>query len=239
MEITTCAEVALLIDHSILHPTFTDNDLEIQCALAAKLRTATVCVKPYHVEKAAELLKDSGVSISAVIGFPHGNCNIEVKVFETLQVIVEGAKEVDMVINIGKALQGDWDYIKNEIEAVHDACIENKAILKVIFETDYITKEEDIIKLCEICNECNIEFVKTSTGFGFVKNTDGKYICNGATNTNIKLMREYCIPEIQVKASGGIRNLTQLLSAVENGATRIGTSASEEIIQEAYKKYGL
>jgi deoxyribose-phosphate aldolase len=239
MNITTSREVASIIDHSILHPTFTDTDLEKQCALAVKYHTATVCVKPYHVELASVLLKDTNVAVCAVIGFPHGNSNIEVKVFETLQVIVEGAKEVDMVINIGKALQGDWDYVHSEIEAVHDTCIENKATLKVIFESDFVTKPEDIIKLCKICNDCNVEFVKTSTGYGFVKDVDGKYTHTGATKANLELMRKHCKPEIQIKAAGGIRTLDQLLSAVESGATRIGVSATEEIMNEAYLKFGV
>lgn len=239
MNPTTSAEVASIIDHSILHPTYTDTDLEKQCAIAVKLNTATVCIKPYHVGRAAELLKESSVAICAVIGFPHGSSNIEVKVFEALQVIVDGAHEVDMVVNVGKALQGDWEYIHCEIEAIHDACVENKVALKVIFETDYINREEDIVKLCQICNECNVEFVKTSTGYGFLKDLDGKFYYNGATSANIELMRKHCSPEIQIKAAGGIRNLDQLLLMVKSGATRVGATASEEIVAEAYKRFGI
>ena len=129
---TRVSDIAKMIDHSILHPTFTDDDLKKNCEIAGKYHVATVCVKPYHTRMAAEILKDSDVAVCAVIGFPHGNSTTEIKIAETLQVIKDGATEVDMVANIGKVLQGDWSYIDNEIMTINDTCLNNTAILKVI-----------------------------------------------------------------------------------------------------------
>ena len=234
---TTANDIAGMIDHSILHPTFTDTDLKRNCEIAEKYHTATVCVKPYHTKMAAELLNGSGVAVCAVIGFPHGNSTIDIKAAETLQVIKDGAAEVDMVVNIGKVLQGDWNYIDSEIKTIQDTCLRNSAIVKVIFETDFITHDEDKIKLCEICSRHKTAFVKTSTGYGFVKGSDGKYSYEGATEHNVKLMRTYCAPEIQIKAAGGIRNLEQVLKMRELGVTRIGATATAEIVEEAKKRF--
>jgi deoxyribose-phosphate aldolase len=233
----TSREIAALIDHSVLHPSQTDQDLQEQCHIAAKYKVASVCVKPYHVKLAATLLKDSETKVCAVIGFPHGNNSIAVKVFETLQVCEDGAREVDMVINIGKALQGDWNYLFEEIKAVHDECLNQHAILKVIFENDFMPNDSTKIKLCQVCNEVKVEFVKTSTGFGFVKDAEGKFYCKGATEHDLQLMRRHCNSSIQIKAAGGIRNLDQLLKAVASGASRIGASATEKIIEEAILRF--
>jgi deoxyribose-phosphate aldolase len=233
----TVSDIAKMIDHSILHPTFTDNDLKNNCEIARKYHVATICVKPYHTRMASDILKGSDVAVCAVIGFPHGNSAIDIKVAETLQVIKDGATEVDMVVNIGKVLQADWDYIDNELKAIYDICLKNKALLKVIFETDYITRDEDKIKLCELCSKHKVAFVKTSTGYGFVKGIDGKYSYEGATEYNVKLMRKYCAPEIQIKAAGGIRNLEQVLKMRELGVTRIGATATADIIETARRKF--
>lgn len=226
-----------MIDHSILHPTFTDDDLKKNCEIAGKYHVATVCVKPYHTRMAAEILKDSDVAVCAVIGFPHGNSTTEIKIAETLQVIKDGATEVDMVANIGKVLQGDWSYVDNEIKTINDTCLKNKAILKVIFETDFLSRDEDKIKLCEICSNHKVAFVKTSTGYGFVKNDDGKFSYVGATEHDLKLMRKHSAPGVQIKASGGIRNLDQILKVRELGVTRVGATATVAIIEEARKRY--
>ncbi|MDX2432196.1 MAG: deoxyribose-phosphate aldolase, partial [Bacteroides sp.] len=143
----TIYNLAKMIDHSILHPTFTDNDLKRECEVAKKYDVASVCVKPYMVKSAIEYLKGSDVLTGCVIGFPAGNSTIATKVFEAEYACKEGAVEIDMVINIGKTLQGDWDYITEEIKAVSDASHKHGAIVKVIFETDYVNKEEDIVKL--------------------------------------------------------------------------------------------
>jgi deoxyribose-phosphate aldolase len=233
----TIHTVAKMIDHSILHPTFTDDDLRTNCGIAMKYHVAAVCVKPYHTKMAAELVQASDVAVCAVIGFPHGNSTIDLKAAETLQVIKDGAAEVDMVLNIGKTLQGDWNYIDTEIQTMQDTCLRNNALLKVIFETDYLSRDEDKIRLCELCSKHRVAFVKTSTGYGFVKGTDGKYSYEGATEHNIKLMRKYCSPEVQIKAAGGIRTLEQALKMREFGVTRIGATTTIEIMEEAKRRF--
>jgi deoxyribose-phosphate aldolase len=234
---TSVADIARMIDHSILHPTFTDDDLKKNCELAKKYHTATACVKPYHTTMAAELLHGSDVAVCAVIGFPHGNSTIGVKEAETLQVIGDGAREVDMVVNIGKVLQGDWNYMDSEVKTIQDACAANGAIVKVIFETDYITRDKDKIKLCELCNKHKVAFVKTSTGYGFVKRNDGTYSYEGATEHNVRLMRTYCDPEIQIKAAGRIKNLDQVIRMRELGVTRIGATTTVDILEEAKRRF--
>lgn len=235
---TKVKELAKMIDHSILHPTMTDEDLKRECEIAKKYDVASVCVKPYMVKQACELLKGTTVFVGSVIGFPAGNSTIPVKVFETETACKDGAVEIDMVINIGKALQGDWDYIEEEIKAVTEASHQYGAIVKVIFETDYVTKKEDIIKLCEICTIVNADYVKTSTGFGFVKGTDGKYDYTGATIPNLQLMRQHSGPKVKVKAAGGVRTLDQLIAAKEAGCARCGATATTAIIEEAIRRFG-
>jgi deoxyribose-phosphate aldolase len=230
-------ELAKMIDHSILHPTLTDEDLRRECEVAKKYDVASVCVKPYAVKQAAELLKGSDVPVGCVIGFPAGNSAIEVKVFEAEVACNDGAVEIDMVINIGKALQGDWDYIEKEIGAVTQKCHENGAIVKVIFETDYVTKKEDIVKLCEICTKVDADYVKTSTGFGFVKNDDGKYSYTGATIPNLELMKKSVGPGVKVKAAGGVRTLDGLLAVQKAGCSRCGATATIAILEEAKKRF--
>ncbi len=234
----TVKELARMIDHSILHPAMTDADLERECKVAAKYGTASVCVKPYHVKRAKELLEGSDVLTGCVIGFPAGNSTITTKVFEATEAAKSGAVEVDMVINIGKALSGDWDYIEREIGAVARACHENGAIVKVIFETDYISDDPSIVKLCEICTRVKADYVKTSTGFGLVKGEDGKYSYTGATIHHLKLMKASVGEGVKVKAAGGVRTLDQLLAVREAGSTRCGATATIAILEEAKKRFG-
>lgn len=231
-------ELAKMIDHSILHPTLTDEDLKRECETARKYGVASVCVKPYAVSQAVELLKGSDVLVGCVIGFPAGNSAIEVKVFEAEKACKDGAVEIDMVINIGKALQGDWNYIGKEIQAVTDVCHQNGAIVKVIFETDYVTKETDIVSLCEICTSLGADYVKTSTGFGFVKQPNGGYNYTGATIPTIELMKKSVGPNVKVKAAGGIRTLDGLLAVQQAGCTRCGATATEAILEEAVERFG-
>lgn len=234
----TVTELAKMIDHSILQPTHTDEDLIKQCTVARKYNVASVCVKPYAVRKAVELLEGSDVAVGCVIGFPHGNSATAVKVFETEQACNDGAVEIDMVINIGKALGGDWKYVENEIRTVTETCHRNQAIVKVIFETDYITKTEDKIRLCEICTRVGSDFVKTSTGYGYVKLPTGDFNYKGATVSDIELMRKHSGPKVQVKCAGGVRNLDDLLKMKSAGATRSGATATEAILTEALKRFG-
>jgi deoxyribose-phosphate aldolase len=235
---STVSELAKMIDHSILQPTHTDEDLVKQCAVAKKYNVASVCVKPYAVKAAVEKLRGSNVETGCVIGFPHGNSSTAVKVFEAEQGCLDGATEIDMVINIGKALGGDWSYVENEIKAVADACHAHSAIVKVIFETDYITKTEDKITLCKICTRAGADFVKTSTGYGFVKLPDGNFNYKGATLQDVELMRKYSGPNVKVKCAGGVRTLDDLLKMKAAGASRSGATATEAILTEAAKRFG-
>jgi deoxyribose-phosphate aldolase len=234
---TTVKEIAKMIDHSILHPTFTDDDLLKQCEVAKKYHVASVCVKPYAVKKAVEYLKNSDVQTGCVIGFPHGNSSIAVKVYETEQACLEGAKEIDMVINIGKALSGNWSYINDEIITITHCCHKYNSMVKVIFETDFITNETDKIRLCEICTKAGVDYVKTSTGYGFVKLPNGDYNYKGATVNDVILMRKYSGQYVKVKAAGGIRSLDDLLAVKEAGAARVGATATETILIEAAKRF--
>jgi len=235
---TKAEELAKMIDHSILNPSHTDEDLRKNCEIAKTYNVASVCVKPYAVKQAVGYLKGSDVKVGCVIGFPQGNSSIEVKVFESVMACNDGAVEIDMVINIGKALGGDWGYIEKEIKAITDACHKNKAIVKVIFETDYVTKTEDKIRLCEICTKAGSDFVKTSTGYGYVKLANGDFNYKGATVEDIALMRKYSGPKVQVKAAGGVRTLDDLLKMKAAGATRCGATATEAILKEAVKRFG-
>lgn len=234
---TITYQLAKMIDHSILHPTLTDEDLRRECAVALKYNVASVCAKPYAVKMTAEILKGSDVLVGCVIGFPSGNSSIPVKVFETEQACKDGAVEIDMVINIGKALQGDWDYITREIKSVTDVCHQHKAIVKVIFETDYVTSENDIVKLCHICTEVGADYVKTSTGFGFVKQPNGDYNYKGATIPTLELMKKSVGPLVKVKAAGGVRTLDQLLAVHEAGCSRSGATATSTILEEAMTRF--
>ena len=230
-------ELAKMIDNSILHPTMTDEDLRRECEVAKKYDVASVCVKPYAVKQAADLLKGTDVLVGCVIGFPAGNSAIEVKVFETETACNDGAVEIDMVINIGKALQGDWDYVENEIGSVTNTCHKNGAIVKVIFETDYISKKEDIIKLCNICSKVGADYVKTSSGFGFVKKENGDYNYLGATIENLELMRANSGPKVKVKAAGGVRTLDGLLAVQIAGCARCGATATISMMEDAKKRW--
>lgn len=231
----TLESLAKMIDHSLLHPTLTDAEILEGCEIARRYDVATVCVKPYAVATCKEVLKGSNVGVCSVIGFPHGNSTTTLKVAEAVQAIGDGATEIDMVINIGKALGGDWDFVRADIEAVNQACARNGALLKVIFETDYL-QDEHIIKLCQICSQLKVAFIKTSTGYGFVKQPSGDYNYTGATEHNLSLMRQNSAPEVQLKASGGVRSLDQLLQVRALGATRCGATATEAMLAEAKKR---
>lgn len=228
----TLRDIAKMIDHSLLHPTMTDADVRRGCDLARKYDTATACVKPYSIPLAREVLDGSGVGVCPVIGFPHGNSTTRVKVIEAEEAARAGGSEIDMVINVGKALGGDWDYVSAEVRAINDAVRAEGAILKVIFENDYL-KDEHIIRLCEICSGAGVAFVKTSTGYGFVKQADGSYNYKGATIPHLKLMRRHSAPSVQIKAAGGVRTLDDLLLVRSLGVSRIGATATEAIVEEA------
>ncbi len=235
---TTTTELARLIDHALLHPTLTDAELRAGCALAAHYGVASVCIKPYAVADAAGWLVGTGVRVGTVIGFPHGSHATEDKVAETENACAAGAAEIDAVVNVGKVLGGDWDYVQREITALREATRRHGAVLKVIFENDYLPTDAPKIRLCEICSAAAVDFVKTSTGYGFVRGADGRYATAGATKHDLKLMRRHAAPTVGVKASGGIRTLDDLLRARSWGVTRIGTSATAALLEEARQRFG-
>ncbi len=161
--------IVKLIDHAVLQPTQTDEDVRAACAFCGELDVASVCVKPSHVPLAAESLRNSTVLVSTVIGFPHGGTTTDTKVAETQLACRQGAREVDMVVNVGKVLSGDWSYVERDIRAVVDAARKGGAITKVIFETGLLPDDDTKIHLCQLSEAAGAAFVKTSTGFGFIK----------------------------------------------------------------------
>jgi deoxyribose-phosphate aldolase len=227
--------LAKMIDHSLLHPALTDEAIAMGCELAKRYYVATACVKPYSIRPVKEILDGSGVGVCAVIAFPHGNSATSIKVGEAADAVRSGATEIDMVVNIGKVLGGDWDYVSTEVRSINEAVTGEGAILKVIFENDFL-EDDHIRRLCAICAECAVAFVKTSTGYGFVKQADGKYTYAGATEHHVRIMRENCPPRIGVKAAGGIRTLDDLLRFRRLGASRIGATATAEILEEAKRR---
>lgn len=228
----TYEEIAGMIDHSLLHPTMTDAELRAGCEIAARYRVASVCIKPYAVAMAAELLRGSGVAVGAVIGFPHGGNATEIKRHETEIACRDGATEIDMVINVGKALGGDWDFVEADIRAVCNEAHRHGAIVKVIFENDYLSGDEIKIQLCRICERVGADFVKTSSGYGFVKGADGRYGYEGATDHDLGLMRASVSAKVQVKAAGGIRDLDSLIRVRDLGVTRCGATATATMLDE-------
>ena len=239
----TYEELAKMIDHSLLHPTMTDQELEEGCKLAAHYGVASVCIKPYAVKRAAELLKGTGVLVGAVIGFPHGNSATESKRYETELACKDGAAEIDMVINIGKALGGDWDYVERDIKAVCDEAGRHGAKVKVIFENDYLTKggagltsDDFKRKLCQLCERAGAAWVKTSSGYGFVKQADGSYNYKGATEHDLALMRASVSAKVQVKAAGGVRDLDGLIKVRDLGGSRCGATATAAMMEDYRKR---
>jgi deoxyribose-phosphate aldolase len=232
-------EIMKMVDHSLLSPTLTDEELKEGCQLAAKYHTASVCVKPYHVKQAAEFLQDSDVLVGGVVGFPHGNSSIEIKILEAARVIRDGAVEIDMVLNIGKVLSEDWRYIRQEIASISMVTKNAKAVLKVIFENDLLPDDRYKIRLCEICSQIGVDFVKTSTGYNYIKGRDGKYTYYGATMHDLELMLKHTQPEVQVKAAGNSGSLDVVLKLREMGVTRTGTGKTAKLYQDAVEKFGV
>lgn len=170
-----------------------------------------------------------------MIGFPHGNSTTNIKVAEATEAAQAGGAEIDMVVNVGKVLGGDWEYVREEIDQINKAVTGNGAILKVIFENDYLAPEH-ITQLCEICTEVGVAFVKTSTGYGFVKQADGSYNYKGATVGHLRLMKEKVGEGVQIKAAGGVRTLDDLLHVMSLDVSRVGATATVAILEEARKR---
>ena len=223
--------IARLIDHSLLHPTMTEMQLREGCQLARRLHVASVCIKPYGIPLAAELLSGCDVAVCTVIGFPHGSHETETKVFEARLACQRGATELDMVVNVGKVLDRDWPFVEADIRAVVEAAHEHGALAKVIFENEFLPTDDLKIELCRICSQVGADFVKTSTGFGYVSRAGGGFATIGATDHDLRLMRAHAAPEVGLKASGGVRNYEDALRVVSLGATRIGTSSTAAIIE--------
>ena len=242
----TYEEIAGMIDHALLHPTLPEKELVKGCHIAHLYSTATVCVKPCDVERASQLLADSSTEVCTVIGFPHGANTQEVKVRETQLACEQGASEVDLVINLGRAADADWNYVQNEVSAVREVAHVAGSKLKVIFENDYWTQggaglSADAVteKLCQICTDAGADWVKTSTGFGYVHQADGHLAARGATEHDVALMVRSCMGKSQVKAAGGVKDLSTLLKMRTLGATRIGTSSTKQILDECRSVLGL
>jgi deoxyribose-phosphate aldolase len=222
---------------SILHPTFTDDDIRAQCRSLRPHPLASVCIKPYAVKMVVDLLAGTPIQAGAVIGFPHGSPATSVKAAEAELAFLDGAADVDMVVNVGKVLSNDWHYVRDDIRAVTQVARAHRGIIKVIFETDYLADDQPKIRLCELCSELEVDFVKTSTGFGYVKQPDGQYNYRGATEHDVALMRKHSAPGVGVKPSGGIKSLDQVIRFIELGATRIGTAATLVICEEARRRW--
>lgn len=221
-----------MIDHALLHPTMTDAELRAGCDLALSLGVASVCIKPYAVPLAASILRGSSVAVGTVVGFPHGANATEIKRLETAQACADGAAEIDMVINIGKALSGDLETVEADMRSVCEEAHQHAALVKVIFENDFLRDDVIKIELCKISERAGADFIKTSTGFGFIKGSDGHFRTAGATAHDLALMRAHVTERVQIKASGGVRDLDSLIAVRELGATRCGTSASAAILGE-------
>ncbi|MBF0330424.1 MAG: deoxyribose-phosphate aldolase [Candidatus Omnitrophica bacterium] len=231
----TLREIARLIDHALLHPAMTDDEIVRGCELARQYEVKAVCVKPYAIPVAKEILKNCPVAICAVVGFPHGSSSAGAKLRECQDALSAGANEIDVVINIGKAISGAYDYVKEELRPLNRVCARTASPLKVIFENDFLN-DAQIIELCKVCNDVNVAFVKTSTGFGFVKQPGGDYNYKGATEHQVRLMRQHTALHIGIKASGGIRTLDDVLKFKALGCMRFGTSATFGILEEAKKR---
>lgn len=222
------SDLAKMIDHSLLMPTMTESDLETGCRLAVAYDVASVCIMPYYLKRCAELLKGSTVKPSTTIGFPHGGHTTALKRAEAQQAIADGGEELDMVVNISQVLSGKWDYVRQDIAAVIEVAHAAGRKVKVIFENCYL-KDEQKIRLCQICSELQADWVKTSTGYG----------TSGATIDDLKLMRQHSAPAVQVKAAGGVRDVDGLIAVREVGATRCGSSRTKEILDDFRRRLNL
>ena len=220
----TCDDIAKMIDHSLLRPELTQQDIRKGCEIAIKYNVATVCCSPTEVPLVKQLLEGSDIKTTTIIGFPHGYNKTETKVFEAEQALKDGAVELDMVLNISRLISGDYEYVKNDIQAVVEVAHRHNALVKVIFENHYLTDEQKR-RACELAEAAGADFVKTSTGFA-----DG-----GATHEDLRLMRECVSEKVQVKAAGGVRDLEAAVKVREIGCTRFGATATEAIMEQCYE----
>jgi deoxyribose-phosphate aldolase len=225
MNTITALDIAKMIDHSLLNPKFTRQEVDAGCRLAMEYDCITVCVKPCDVSLAYGLLKDSGVITTTVIGFPHGSNLTEIKVLETRRAIEQGCGEVDMVMNIGRFLSGDYDLVQDDIQAVREETHRAGALVKVIFENAYLTAEQ-IKKACELAVTAQVDFTKTATG----------YAPYGARIADLRIMRANTPPRMQVKAAGGVRQIDDALAVRAVGVSRFGCTTTAKMLQEARER---
>jgi deoxyribose-phosphate aldolase len=223
----TPRDIAKMIDHSLLRPELTPEDVVRGCAVARKYDTATVCCAPSDVALCRRELAGSDVKVAAVVGFPHGYSTTAAKVFEAERAVADGAAELDMVVHVGRLRAGDLAYVRSDVKAVVDAAHRHGALVKVILENCYLTDDQKRAG-CRVCEEAGADWVKTSTGFGK----------GGATVEDLKLMREAVSARVQVKAAGGVRDLDMALRVRELGCTRFGATATEAIMEEALRRGG-
>jgi deoxyribose-phosphate aldolase len=221
-------DIAKMIDHSLLNPTLTADDLEKGMQLAREYDTASVCILPYYLKRCAEALRGSTVKASTTIGFPHGGHTTAIKVAEARQALADGGEELDMVVNISAVLSGAWDYVRQDIGAVVEVTHAAGQKVKVIFENCYLDDAQKI-RLCEICSELSADWVKTSTGYG----------SGGATIEDLQLMRKHAAAHVQVKAAGGVRDLDALLRVRGLGVTRAGATRTASMLEECRQRLGL
>jgi deoxyribose-phosphate aldolase len=220
-------ELSQFIDHTLLKADATTTQVEKLCQEAKENQFFSVCVNSYFVKTCVELLRGSSVKVCTVVGFPLGASTMETKRFEAMKAIAEGAKEIDMVLNISAVKSQNWQYVLDDMSSLAQICHQQGAILKVILETCLLTQDEKK-KACELAVKAGVDFVKTSTGFS----------TSGATIEDVQLMRSIVGPSIGVKASGGIRNTETAKAMIEAGATRLGTSASVEIVKGQNAGFG-
>jgi deoxyribose-phosphate aldolase len=220
--------IAKMIDHSLLNPSLTTQELDQGCALALRYDVASVCIMPYYLARCAQVLAGSKVHASTTIGFPHGGHTTAIKLAEARQALKDGGQELDVVINIGKARSEDWHYVHGELAALTEVIHAGGAKIKVIFENAYLDDAAKI-RLCEICGEIEADWVKTSTG----------YAPSGATIADLELMRKYAPARVQVKAAGGIRDLDALLNVRAIGVSRVGATRTQAMLEECRKRLGL
>ena len=218
----TAHDIAKMIDHSLLNPKFTRQEVEAGCLLAKKYDCATVCVKPCDVELAYSILKDTDVITTTVIGFPHGSNVTAAKVLETEIAIQQGCKEIDVVLNIGRLLSGDYELVEKDLQAVTEAAHAKNVIVKVIMENAYLNDEQKK-KACEICAKVGADYTKTSTG----------YAPSGASIADLKLMRANTPDRMKVKAAGGVRTLDDALAVRAVGTSRFGCTTTAVMLDEA------
>jgi len=224
----TYQDIAKMIDHSLLAPTLTDAQLEQGIDIALKYDVASVCIMPYYLRRCAERLRGSSVKASTTIGFPHGGHTTAVKLAEVKQALDDGGEELDTVVNISKVLSGDWDYVRGELQLLTELIHQHGAKIKVIFENCYLNDEQKI-RLCQICGQLNVDWVKTSTGFG----------AGGATLEDLALMRRHSPPQVQVKAAGGVRDLDKALAVRAIGVSRFGCTRTVEVLEECKRRLGM